>query len=339
MKRTNPLKMFKLGVNALLILLILLIACKDSTEFSKEGEEEKTETAAPEMVEEKTHATIEIYVWVDKLRLRSEPTTKSEMVTSLKEGQALTFLNERSDFTEKINLRGTLFDEPWLKIATKEGQEGWVYGGGVKFYKIGVDEAPTPYDDCFTLQKNRKMTQANKCIDRTHFRELKKENSLVSESVNGITFQLLSGDKFTLNNVGRDSIYQFRYYLKEMAAFVVHADYSTKEGYLLVDDKTGEITYTKGFPKASIDHEFIACLNPDWGDKGNFRGIQLFGYVNNQLTVIFEEALEEFRPVIPKWVDEKTLQFTLLEKGDKRNRKSRYGQLVQNEKGEWVLEL
>lgn len=331
--------MSKLGVNTLLIFLILFSACQDATKVPNDQVANKPETTVEEKIEDKAPATIEIYVWVDKLRLRAEPTTKSDMVTSLKEGQALTFLNERSDFTEKINLRGTLFDEPWLKIATKDGKEGWVYGGGVKFYKIGVDEAPTPYDDCFKLQKNRKMTQAVKCIDRTHFRELKKESSLVHESANELTFRLLSGKQFILHNVGRDSVYQFRYYLKEMAAFVVHAKYGTKEGYLLIDDKTGATTRTKGFPKASTDHEHIACINPDWGDKGNFRGIQLLGYVDNELTVVFEEELEDFRPVIPKWVDENTLQFTLLEKDDKRNKKSRYGQLIKNDQGEWELEL
>jgi len=331
--------MYKLGVNTLLILLVLLIACQDQAKDTDEKVTEQTADFLDQEKVEKEPATIEIYVWVDKLRLRTEPTTKSEMVTTLREGEALTFLNERSDFTEKINLRGTLFDEPWLKIATKNGQEGWVYGGGVKFYKIGVDEAPTPYDDCFKLQKDRKMTQAKKCIDRTHFRALKQASSLVHESTNGLSFRLLSGDQFILNNVGRDSVYEFRYYLKEMAAFVVHATYGNQEGYLLVDDKTGAITRTKGFPKASTDHEHIACLNPDWGNRGNFRGIQLLGYVGNPLAVVFEEELADFRPVIPKWVDAKTLQFTLLEKDDKRNKKSRYGQLIQNDQGEWELEL
>lgn len=331
--------MSKLSVNTLLIFLILFFACKNPFKETTTDTPKETIETAEEIIEETTPSVIEIYVWVDKLRLRSESTTSSETVATLKEGQALTFLNERSDFTEKINLRGTLFDEPWLKVSTADGKEGWVYGGGVKFYKIGVDQSPTPYDDCFKLKKNRKMTQAAKCINRTHFRELKKESSLVHESSTSITFRLLSGGQFILNNVGRDSVYQFRYYLREAAVFVAHAAYGTQEGYVLVDDKTGKITRTKGYPKVSKDHEHIACLNPDWGDKGNFKGIQLFGFVNNELTVVFEEALDEFRPVTPKWVDENTLQFTLLEVADKRNKKSRYGQLTKQENGEWVLEL
>ncbi|MEM6317650.1 MAG: SH3 domain-containing protein [Bacteroidota bacterium] len=330
--------MYNRAVNTLLMFLLLFFACQNATEENTEGLTDSPSAVEEKVVEEKAPAKIEIYVWVDKLRLRSEPTTKSETVATLREGDALTFLNERSDFTEKINLRGTLFDEPWLKVTTKNEATGWVYGGGVKFYKIGVDEAPTPYDDCFKLQKDRKMTQAKKCIDRTRFRELKKE-TLVQESSTGITFQLLGGDKFTLNNVGRDSLYEFRYYLKKMSFFVVHGQLQGQDRYLLIDDKTGKITYTKGFPKAATDQEHLACLNPDWGDKGDFCGVQLWGYVDNRLTVLFEEEMDDLRPVLPKWVDENTLQFTLLEKADKRNRKSRYGQLVKNKVGDWELEL
>jgi len=124
--------MSKLSVNT---LLIFLISATDSPEETIEPVEVKEE--------EKVAKAIEIYVWVDKLRLRSASNTSSETVAIMKEGQALTFLNE-----------------PWLKVSTADGQEGWVYGGGVKFYKIGVDESPTAYDDCFKLKISRKMTQA-----------------------------------------------------------------------------------------------------------------------------------------------------------------------------------
>ena len=104
--------MSKLSVNTLLIFLILFFACKNPFKESNPDTPEETTKPVEEIIEDKAPAVIEIYVWVDKLRLRSESNTSSETVATLKEGQALTFMNERSDFTEKINLRGTLFDEP-----------------------------------------------------------------------------------------------------------------------------------------------------------------------------------------------------------------------------------
>ncbi len=327
--------MSKIDVNTLLIFLILFLSCKN---VSKEAVADlETEKAIVE--EAKAPPLVEIYVWVDKLRLRTVADTKSDIITELREGEALVYLEERSDFTEKISLRGTLFDEPWLKVKTKDDKEGWVYGGGVKFYKIGVDEAPTPYDDCFKLQKDRKRQQAKKCFERVQFRQLKAEGSLVKADPNAIHFRLLSGDQFSLTNVRSDTIYNYRYYMKSMGFFVVFADYQQSEGYVFVNDKTGKMIYAKGFPKASTDGNYIACLNADSSNKNGFNGIQLWGYMGNQLNLIYEKELETFSPVMPKWIDDKTLQFTLIEKGNSGNRKSKYGQLVLNEEGAWELEI
>jgi len=330
--------MSKTDVNTLLIFLIFLVACKENAnEASKEmsADENKELIDNDQSVET---ANIEVYVWVDNLRLRSAATTDSEIVATLKEGEPLNFLHERSDFTEKINLRGTLFDEPWLKVITRGGVEGWVYGGGVKFYKIGVDLTPTVYDDCFLLQKNRKFTQARKCFDRTRFKELKKESSLVRENHKGIDFTLLGGDHFFIKNQ-TDTIYKFQYYLKEIAVFVVHVQYKQGEAYLLVNDKTGEMIRVKGFPRVSPDKMHIACLNTDWSDQGRFNGIQILGFKNRQLAILFEEVFTDYHPMLPKWIDEATLQFTLTDWGDQHSRRSRYGQLTRNDKGKWNLDL
>jgi len=45
------------------------------------------------------------------------------------------FLNEITPFTEKISLGTSVADEPWVKVKTKRGGEGWVYGAGVYYYK------------------------------------------------------------------------------------------------------------------------------------------------------------------------------------------------------------
>jgi len=45
------------------------------------------------------------------------------------------FLNEITPFTEQISLGTTVADEPWIKVQTKRGGEGWVYGAGVYYYK------------------------------------------------------------------------------------------------------------------------------------------------------------------------------------------------------------
>lgn len=72
-------------------------------------------------------------VVVKDLRLRDQPTqTGSAVLATLKEGDLLTFEGVASEKTEEIVLRGVKYNEPWLKMRTADGKEGWVYGGGVR---------------------------------------------------------------------------------------------------------------------------------------------------------------------------------------------------------------
>lgn len=45
--------------------------------------------------------------------------------------EKLIYLNEKSDFTEEVNLRGRVYNEPWLKVKLPGGEIGWVFGGGI----------------------------------------------------------------------------------------------------------------------------------------------------------------------------------------------------------------
>ena len=284
-----------------------------------------------------TPTITEIYTWVNELRMREEPSTNSPIVVTLKEGEPLEYGGEKSDFTEKISLRGTLFDEPWLKVTTKSGKEGWVYGGGVKFYKVGADKSGTPYDDCFKLVKDRKITQSQKCFDRVQFRQLKDNASLVTASASGIDFRLLNEEQFSLKNVGRDTVYDFRYYIKNMGFFAVLATYRDSSEYVLLNDKSGEILTLKGYPKASPDGNHIAGVGSDWkGTGGAFNGVQILSYGEEGFTIVFEEEVLGYNPVTPKWVDDNALQINLLDVNNRR--KSKLAQLTKEASGEWSLE-
>jgi len=330
--------MSKLLVNTLLIFIILIFACKDSP-FSNSSATQEVETAKDTVAQAPTPPPItEIYTWVNELRMREEPSTNSPIVVTLKEGEPLDYEGDKSDFTEKISLRGTLFNEPWLKVTTKTGKEGWVYGGGVKFYKVGADKSGTPYDDCFKLVRDRKISQSKKCFERVQFRQLKDNASLVSASASGIDFQLLSGDQFSLANAGRDTVYDFRYYIKNMGYFAVEATYRDSSEYVLVNDKSGELLTLRGYPKASPDGNHIAGVSVDWKGVGEaFNGIQIISYVDDGFKVVFEEEIIGYNPVTPKWIDDNTLQINLLQEDNRR--KSKLAQLAKGETGEWTFDF
>lgn len=70
---------------------------------------------------------------LDNLRLRATPGEKGKEISRLPKGSVVTDMGEISDFTTRIRLRGVQFDEPWIKVKTESGQEGWLYGGAVNF--------------------------------------------------------------------------------------------------------------------------------------------------------------------------------------------------------------
>jgi len=76
-----------------------------------------------------------LYITIKNLKVRTEPGLNKDVVAQLPLFDEVTFLNEVTDSTYQINLGYEVADEPWVKIRTKSGKEGWVYGAGVNYYK------------------------------------------------------------------------------------------------------------------------------------------------------------------------------------------------------------
>lgn len=97
--------------------------------------------AAPVVVESPKPAVSQssptIYVKIDGLKMRDKPgISGTKVVAQLGLNTPLSYLNEQTNFKEKITIGDMLYDEPWVKVRTTDGKlEGWVFGGGVRFYK------------------------------------------------------------------------------------------------------------------------------------------------------------------------------------------------------------
>jgi len=76
-----------------------------------------------------------LFIWIDKLKIRSEPSLSGSVLAELPLNTQVSFLNETSTFKQKITLDNMEYDERWLKVKTTSGQIGWVYGGGVRLYQ------------------------------------------------------------------------------------------------------------------------------------------------------------------------------------------------------------
>lgn len=82
-----------------------------------------------------TSVISKLYVTLEDLNLRTGPHLDSTSITRLPLFEEVFFMNEVTDFTQKISLGPEVADEPWIKIRTRKGHMGWVYGAGVNYYK------------------------------------------------------------------------------------------------------------------------------------------------------------------------------------------------------------
>ena len=76
-----------------------------------------------------------LYITIDNLKMRRLPGLKGDVITQLPLFSEVAFLDEVTDSTFQINLGYETADEPYVKIRTAQGKEGWVYGAGVNYYK------------------------------------------------------------------------------------------------------------------------------------------------------------------------------------------------------------
>jgi Bacterial SH3 domain len=82
-----------------------------------------------------TGGGITFYTVVPDVKIRAQPGLDAKILGKIPKDIAVTYLNVRTDKTQKLTIDNIPHDEPWLKIRTKKGTIGWVYGGTVRGYK------------------------------------------------------------------------------------------------------------------------------------------------------------------------------------------------------------
>lgn len=77
-----------------------------------------------------------LYVSIEGLKMRKEPGLKGETIAKLALYEPVTFLNQKTEWTQQISLGYEKVTDHWVKVRTKSGKEGWVFGAGVHYYKM-----------------------------------------------------------------------------------------------------------------------------------------------------------------------------------------------------------
>ncbi|MFT4664800.1 MAG: hypothetical protein ACI8YQ_002193 [Polaribacter sp.] len=307
----------------LLAVICFCFSCKD-TNSGESPKMTQSQIDSIRIAEEKAaveKAKVKIFAWVNKLRVREEPDTKSKIVIELQEGDSMIFLKEQTDFTQKINLRGKTFDEPWLKVRTSKNKIGWVYGGGVKFYAPKASRKPVLYDRCYEYMKEYRQMKFQDCFEKEQAKQYRRTKGIVESTAKGLSLRLLTGEKVLLENdtsAHRPVRYRFFYYYPKMSSFVVEVTYEDGNNFLLVNDKSGKVTEVWGYPKPSPDNkQWVTSFVGDHEGPGTNGGFQILANNGNGLAILWEKGFKE-EPHIPYWLDEDTIEVTTKRKGSSR---------------------
>lgn len=77
-----------------------------------------------------------LFVIIDSLSMRRGPHLDSARIEYLRDGQELYDMGEVTPFSQAIRISADeIRTEPWVKVKTKKGKVGWVFGAGLHFYK------------------------------------------------------------------------------------------------------------------------------------------------------------------------------------------------------------
>lgn len=87
-------------------------------------------------------AGVPLFVTIDGLKLRKEPGLKGEAIEQLKLNEQVTFLNQKTDWSQEINMDGEKVTDYWVKVRTASGKTGWVFGAGLHYYKMKRSAKP-----------------------------------------------------------------------------------------------------------------------------------------------------------------------------------------------------
>lgn len=119
-------------------LFLLLAACGPAEQPATEEATPPVETfpapapAPAKEVQGPLKAGDELETWVDRINIRESASTAAKVVARIPNGEPMKFTGEQSGKKDVILLRSVVYEEPWLQVTTKDGQEGWVFGGAVK---------------------------------------------------------------------------------------------------------------------------------------------------------------------------------------------------------------
>lgn len=213
----------------------------------------------------------ELIVVLDKIRLRDKAGLDGVELEQLTKGTKLTFLGEISNFTTKIMLRGIQYDDPWLKVQIKEGQEGWIYGGAVKFKSEETGETlknvlitkrlQRLFGSSLVKKVEAYQQQYKKTTTEEEFVTLYRNNNTLAEDMNEKLLNFFQIEKLNKEGMDYPDLFWIDDPIPAMTLSLV-GEGTIYQIYSNINDLSKKAKQTKG----DLDDEFVAILNHMYDD-------------------------------------------------------------------------
>jgi len=114
-------------VAAWLLLLLFFAGCSSDEKPAPETAHEPPSVEPSPVLKDSLVATMNYF------RVRQAPDMNSETVYMLSENESVLLLDVSDpNACQRVTLRGFPYCDPWVKVRTHDGTEGWAYGGGFK---------------------------------------------------------------------------------------------------------------------------------------------------------------------------------------------------------------
>lgn len=300
--------------NALFLFVFLLAfaACNAP-------EEKDTPPDTNVLTEDNSLQRLPLRVNIDYLRLRDTPGESGKVLHTFNQGDILYDLGEASSFTTRVKLRGIEFDEPWVLVEDDQGNQGWVYAGGVDFeyqnasstarnlmhYRLqAVFSAPLA-DSIRSYREAYRMAADSRTFEQAYRFGLRLRDTLNHLLVNKIEIQDYERlpDLFWLREALPGFIPQLVAEGTAYQLFVNFKDMATRAGRTSgqEDDRFFKLCFTI-FRQDSVEHYFPGWFIQTWDYGGHSelgKGIhyELFDQMNRLLAEIelFKPEIEAYK--------------------------------------------
>lgn len=288
-------------------VLFLLAACKNTNP----REESQIDPATEEKQE-----MVMMTSMVDYLRVRREALREAEVVSSLREGEAVLWTGGVSNFNDTVLLRGKEMIAPWYEVTTTSGTMGWVFSGAVEKWAFGKN---MPYVECAQAFNQGDFSRFYPCLDGISQTLSGPEHVQVNQS--GLRLRLQDGKTMRLNNnLNPGKEYAAYQYLGAIdPVYIVKENSRDGSTFLLVHQVTGDQLEVPGIAQPIPMSRSLLCLG-SLPDRPGSYSLAIVSAEPQLLRTVFQQDFPEQSLVRVVWEKDGLPMITLRDSvGDLSN--------------------